>query len=307
MNIIKKTLDHNIKHTSLRPRKLSIFIVIVHQDDEHNHYAARHCNAFVYSSPRHNNDKTSENTLHDSSWTCRTHQRVLHARATRMWERVKLHCSWSAPVLCPCGSNSTTLLNSVSWSCFRYHVNSNKCWQLYNTHKSYVHFSLFLFFFFLSYKVYLFVVFFFFLSHTSKNFIYIHWLCYSYASQSITDVLMIQWQRRTISKIFMTTLIMIVTTMATGAAAAIEVSRTIMTHLKNRRVDDRWRWYLWTKRERPLGIRGRLTLTARLTDYSAPGSIGPAKRLKVILSSERLLGPTLVLLALSSSVSLARL
>lgn len=183
----------------------------------------------------------------------------------------------------------------------------NKCWQLYNTHKSYVHFSLFLFFFFLSYKVYLFVVFFFFLSHTSKNFIYIHWLCYSYASQSITDVLMIQWQRRTISKIFMTTLIMIVTTMATGAAAAIEVSRTIMTHLKNRRVDDRWRWYLWTKRERPLGIRGRLTLTARLTDYSAPGSIGPAKRLKVILSSERLLGPTLVLLALSSSVSLARL
>lgn len=50
---------------------------------------------------------------------------------------------------------------------------------------------------------------------------------------------MIQWQRRTISKIFMTTLIMIVTTMATGAAAAIEVSRTIMTHLKNRRVDDR--------------------------------------------------------------------
>lgn len=53
------------------------------------------------------------------------------------------------------------------------------------------------------------------------------------------------------------------------------------------------------RRERPLGIRGRLTLTARLTDYSAPGSIGPAKRLKVILSSERLLGPTSVSLPLS--------
>lgn len=56
---------------------------------------------------------------------------------------------------------------------------------------------------------------------------------------------------------------------------------------------------------RPLGIRGRLTLTARLTDYSAPGSIGPAKRLKVILSSERLLGPTSVFLAPSLSLLLA--
>lgn len=57
-------------------------------------------------------------------------------------------------------------------------------------------------------------------------------------------------------------------------------------------------------RERPLGIRGRLTLTARLTDYSAPGSIGPAKRLKVILSSERLLGPTSVFLAPQPFLSL---
>lgn len=84
-------------------------------------------------------------------------------------------------------------------------------------------------------------------------------------------------------------------------AAATEASRTMMMmikHLRNRRVDNRRRRYSWTKRERPLGIRGRLTLTARLTDYSAPGSIGPAKRLKVILSSERLLGPISVLLAL---------
>ena len=72
-------------------------------------------------------------------------------------------------------------------------------------------------------------------------------------------------------------------------------------------MDDHRRRYPRTKRERPLGIRGRLTLTARLTDYSAPGSIGPAKRLKVILSSERLLGPTSVLLAPSLSVSLAPL
>ena len=72
-------------------------------------------------------------------------------------------------------------------------------------------------------------------------------------------------------------------------------------------MDDHRRRYPWTKRERPLGIRGRLTLTARLTDYSAPGSIGPAKRLKVILSSERLLGPTSVLLAPSLPVSLTPL
>lgn len=154
-------------HISLRPRKLSTFIVIVHQDDEHDHYVARHCNAFVYSSPRHNNDKTSENTLHDSSWMCRTHQRVLHARATRMWERVKLHCSWSAPVLCPCGSNSTTLLNSVSWNYFDITLILNKYWQLYNiyTHKSYVLFSLFLFFSFCPTK-FICLRFCFFLSHT---------------------------------------------------------------------------------------------------------------------------------------------
>lgn len=58
-----KTLDHTNEHTSLRPRKLSTFIVIVRHDDEHGHHAARHCNAFVYSSPRHNNDKTSENAV----------------------------------------------------------------------------------------------------------------------------------------------------------------------------------------------------------------------------------------------------
>lgn len=72
-------------------------------------------------------------------------------------------------------------------------------------------------------------------------------------------------------------------------------------------MDDHRPRYPRTKRERPLGIRGRLTLTARLTDYSAPGSIGPAKRLKVILSSERLLGPTSVLLAPSLFLSLAPL
>lgn len=48
---------------------------------------------------------------------------------------------------------------------------------------------------------------------------------------------------------------------------------------------------------------GRLTLTTRLSDYYfAPGSIGPAKRLKVILSSERLLGPTTLLSLILSSV-----
>lgn len=61
-----KTLDHINMHTSLRPRKLSTFIVIVRHDDEHGHHAARHSNVFVYSSPRHNYDKTSENTIRNS-------------------------------------------------------------------------------------------------------------------------------------------------------------------------------------------------------------------------------------------------
>lgn len=61
-----KTLDHINMHTSLRPRKLSTFIVIVRHDDEHGHHAARHSNVFVYSSPRHNYDKTSENTIRNT-------------------------------------------------------------------------------------------------------------------------------------------------------------------------------------------------------------------------------------------------
>ena len=184
-----KTLDHINMHTSLRPRKLSTFIVIVRHDDEHGHHAARHSNVFVYSSPRHNYDKTSENTIRNSGWTCGT-------RTKECCTRVRLGCAvreGKTPLLVA-DTGIVSLLHqrhnnfvspSCSWPPTRLIANRLMCIKLSTIYKNYV------LSFFVSYSPFL-VRKFLFLSvsfplvHFCKLYSYIHGLCDMYAVHSLS-------------------------------------------------------------------------------------------------------------------------